>query len=643
VRKLRLSLVILISSLLYLVGSSMAQEGGLLPGETLSQPKERPVTVSATVPDREPPASAILVSPENNQFINTRRPQLRWRFDADTTGISKQQLFIDGTLFQDDIPLIAHTNNEYVLDYTTLVDIYGLTHTTSLTDGVHTWKIRVYDENGNSSESATWTFTIDTLAPVFVITKIVDETTSISAQDVSTIPETPFEIPTRNPILIGIGEANASVDVNVRLPSGEIEAHAFVIDQNGKWTIQLFDLPRGVIIFLDFTISDAVGHISTLVDLPLLVTKLSIFVPGLTQPVVITPPEMLEPIVEPLLQPQQIVEKIVYSPLAGELPSSLQTASETLPFVLQKPTQDFLLGLISFLGLILISLLPATKILILLSRFGKLLTPHIFYEILQAIGLLPSDSPHGIVFDVETQAPVSFATIQFQGKTKDGILFGQTKLSNKEGLYSYHQLPEGVFQASALADNFRFPTLEPVPSGFFWTNFYRGNTFENTNEAITPSLFLPLDADVQQRHVVRNTILKMPARNTPTLLTVVAIALLIPSLYNLVAVLIFLVAYLNRKWRSEQIRLQVCDQGGSPLMHTVLRIQLADEPRVRDLTQTDQHGIAKLYNTPLNSSVLVTALQAGYEIQNSTNKDTLETTMQNKQVQLKLCQAPKKL
>ena len=85
-RKLRLSLVILISSLLYLVGSSMAQEGGLLPGETLSQPKERPVTVSATVPDREPPASAILVSPENNQFINTRRPQLRWRFDADTTG-----------------------------------------------------------------------------------------------------------------------------------------------------------------------------------------------------------------------------------------------------------------------------------------------------------------------------------------------------------------------------------------------------------------------------------------------------------------------------------------------------------------------------------------------------------------------------
>ncbi len=449
-RRLRLFLTLTVC-LTVLVGTIFAQEGGLLPGETLNQSKERPVTVSATVADREPPPTAILLSPGNEQHISTSRPGFRWQYSGDTSQINKQQLYIDGVLFQDNLPFSSTNPNEYELEYQSGTGIFALTHATSLADGEHTWKIKAYDSEGNSSESATWTFIIDTVSSVFAVTKIVDITTSIWAQDVSTVPKDAIEIPTRNPILTGKGEAGADVVLTVRLPSGETETYLFTINEMGHWNVQLFDLPRGEIIYLDFMITDAVGHISTLIDLPLIVEIITIAIPGITNPIEIIIPPALEPILEPILKPVQIVEKITYNPLDLPLPSSLQTTSQALPLVFQTPTRNFLKILLSWIGLILISSIPFAKITILLTRFGRQLSLQLFAEILRAIGLLPRDNAHGIAFDAKTQQPVPFATIIFQGKTKAGLLYTTTKLTNKEGLYDYHRLPEGVHQAAALA------------------------------------------------------------------------------------------------------------------------------------------------------------------------------------------------
>ena len=106
----------------------------------------------------------------------------------------------------------------------------------------------------------------------------------------------------------------------------------------------------------------------------------------------------------------------------------------------------------------------------------------LFLEILKVIGLLPRKPAHGIVFAVTTQEPISFATIIFQGKTTGGLPYTLTKLADKAGMYSYHELPEGIYQASALSDDFSFPTLTPAPQDFLWNNFYRGQAFEQTRK-----------------------------------------------------------------------------------------------------------------------------------------------------------------
>ncbi|NCN83179.1 MAG: hypothetical protein GW947_04410 [Candidatus Pacebacteria bacterium] len=598
-------LLVVLSNLFIWTGVVFAQANGLLPDETLAEPKIRPVTVTAFVADHISPAIPILISPENGHSITTGRPQFRWYYTTDNIGVAKYQLFIDGELFQDNIPITSQTTSEYVLDYVALDQIYGLIHSITLADGVHTWKIKAYDVLINNSESATWTFTVDTVAPAFVVTKIVDKTTSISAQDVSTIPVDPIEIPTRNPILVGTGEANSSVVMTVRLPSGEIETHTFAISASGTWDIQLFDLPRGETIYLDFTIIDQVGHISTLIDLPLIIAPLTISIPGLLEPININPPTILEP----LFQPTQIIEKITYSPLDQKLPSSLQTASETLPIIFQQPSRNLFKLLLSVIGLILISSIPLTKITILLARFGRQLSLHLILEVLKVIGLLPKGPAHGIVFEVRSQEPVPFATIIFQGNTSSGLPYSLTKLTDKEGLYGYHELPKGVFQASALSDNFSFPTLTPAPQGFLWNNFYRGQAFEQTTETGAPSLFLPMDANEAGASPGGNALLLLPARNLFVFVCVMGVAVLIPSVYNLLAAIIYLLAYGNRKWRDTKIELVVGDPEQTPQLNTIVRAQLPDEPKVRSLSQANASGIAVLHNTPRNEPVLLTLVQ----------------------------------
>ena len=616
-----------------------AQESGLLPGETLAEPKIRPITISAFIPDRIPPAIPVLISPGNGHLVTTGRPQFRWYYTADNIGVVKYQLFIDGVLFQDNIPTTTQTTSTYALDYVSLDQIYGLIHALTLADGIHTWKIKAYDTLINNSESATWVFTVDSVAPAFIITKIVDETTSISAQDVSTIPETPLEIPTRNPILQGTGEANAVIVLTVRLPSGATQAHDFTVSSTGTWQVQLTDLPRGEAIYLDFTSTDAVGHVSTLIAVPLIVTPLTLTIPGITTPIEIS----LPPVLEPLLQPQQMIEKITYSPVIQDLPSSLQTASEALPLILQTPSRNLLKVFLSFIGFILISSLPLAKILMLLARFGRQFSFHLLIEALQAIGLIPAQPAHGIAFAAESQVPLPFATIIFQGKTTAGLFYTLTKVTNKHGMYSYHRLPAGTSQATVLADNCRFPTLLQAKPGTFWADFYRGQPFATDETAWTPSLFLPLDAYTKLQTSLRSWLLQLPARNLVILLSVGGVAMIIPSLCNLLALLVYLASYLNRKWRTAGVELHVVNQAEEPLAQAIVRVQILDEPTLHYLGQTNEQGVVRLRHVPADMTVAITVLKYGYELPTGKSPDTLVTTLTDRTAQLTLLSSLNKL
>ena len=280
--------------------------------------------------------------------------------------------------------------------------------------------------------------------------------------------------------------------------------------------------------------------------------------------------------------------------------------------------------------------LPLAKILMLLSRFGRQLSFHLLTEALQAIGLIPAQPAHGIAFIAESQVPLPFAIIIFQGKTTAGLFYTLTKLANKHGLYGYHRLPAGTFQVTVLADNCRFPTLLQAKSGTFWSNFYRGQPFATVDTAFTPSLFLPLDAYTQPRTSLRGWLLQLPARNLVILLSVGGVAMIIPSLCNLLALLVYLASYLNRKWRAAGVELHVVNQAEEPLARAIVRVQILDKPTLQYLGQTNEQGVVRFQRLPADMTVAITILTYGYELPTGKMPDTLVTTLTDSKVQVTL-------
>ncbi|PIR62298.1 MAG: hypothetical protein COU65_04180, partial [Candidatus Pacebacteria bacterium CG10_big_fil_rev_8_21_14_0_10_42_12] len=65
------------------LSASTAFSQGLLPGETLEQPKERGTTVSALVVDHQDPSTPILVSPEDGSWLSTSKPEFVWKPSTD--------------------------------------------------------------------------------------------------------------------------------------------------------------------------------------------------------------------------------------------------------------------------------------------------------------------------------------------------------------------------------------------------------------------------------------------------------------------------------------------------------------------------------------------------------------------------------
>lgn len=134
-------------------------------------------SVTATVPasiTSENPTAPILISPTNNTIINSNSPTFIFEPSSDSSGIHKYELWIDGNFDQDISPTIALT--------------ISATATSALADGLHTWKIKAVNNQGQDTDSATFSFTIDTTPPIILITNIAEHQTSLSSQDPTTIP-----------------------------------------------------------------------------------------------------------------------------------------------------------------------------------------------------------------------------------------------------------------------------------------------------------------------------------------------------------------------------------------------------------------------------------------------------------------------
>jgi hypothetical protein len=88
--------------------------------------------------DATPPADFDLLSPAHNTWTNELRPVLTWNASSDAnSGLAKYQLWIDGVLNKDNIP-ISQKSTSPIND---------------LSNGIHNWQIKAIDNVGNTKNS----------------------------------------------------------------------------------------------------------------------------------------------------------------------------------------------------------------------------------------------------------------------------------------------------------------------------------------------------------------------------------------------------------------------------------------------------------------------------------------------------------
>ncbi len=389
--------------------------------ETLAtNPKTRTSKVTVMVRDEINPDIPILVSPSNGSVVTTKRPPFVWKIGFDAHGIGKYQLYLDGSLLFDSItppskddPFYTFAENETTRNATLQVK-------NDLTEGAHTWKVTAFDANGNSANSATWSFTIDTTAPVLIVKEVGDETVSISAQDATTIPTSPIVLTENQPVISGTSEASASIKISVIMPDLSVTTYTTTAASDGTWSITLGTLSYYTTIKLQVSSNDSAGNSALIDSIPIrleyVVIKLPSPIDKITPEIVITPPEVIKEKIE------QIVRPFVPEPVVDVVDTVIPYSNSGIGFVL-----------------------PLARLIAVLWLTGASawsLTLKLLERSAHAIGLAPlfhippfPIHTEGIVFDVDTKEPIPFALLTVFLHNNGTMTPVEEVVSHEDGTY----------------------------------------------------------------------------------------------------------------------------------------------------------------------------------------------------------------
>lgn len=265
--------LIVFSFTLGVVSPVFSQEGGVAEGETeATNPKSREATVTASVPVFVSPPTPVLMLPENSAMLTSGVVTFRWRMPVHDVPLSRFELLLNGTV---KFPAI-HAVDQDTDDYTLRVadkdeDEFTLTLRQDkwLADGVYTWKIRVIDANDRGTNSATWSFTIDSTPPPLLITQVDQQETSISATDPSTQPSDPIIVTTSDPVIYGHTESGSELQAIVMQGESILATYKISIPEGGLFSLQLLDLPADQEVRVKFTVIDPANNTTVYDGLPL--------------------------------------------------------------------------------------------------------------------------------------------------------------------------------------------------------------------------------------------------------------------------------------------------------------------------------------------------------------------------------------
>ncbi len=595
--------VVLVGFIAFIPGIALAQDGGVAEGETLeTNPKDRPQIVTATVPDFISPSTPILISPEDGSTVTTSLPTFVWSQSSDNVGVDSYTLTLDGSILYSDIPTNDTENSLYILDYNSDTGYFSLTVKSAISNGSHTWKITAYDAAGNLASSVTWTFNIDSQAPSFIITDVGSEEVSISAQDIDTVPTQPIELSENSPLLVGTGEANSEVDVTIYTSSSTLDSSSFTIDGSGNWTLQLGILPRDIIIYLDFLITDPAGNTSILENVPIIIKSQYIQIPPTAAPSLppgappAEEPPALEvpPLVIKVPQPQEAVTELIQQ-VTILLPAPLRGYLSLSPVVL-RPSLELLI--LSILALILLSLPILISGAMLFGILESKLHWTTLRKIMIAIGLWPARQS-GIVFETTLQRPIPYCAVLFIGETQDKLPVREVVVTDAAGYYPKPELQAGKYRVHVDFKPGMFPSSEVKPAHVAWYNFYQNQTIIVQQDSIIEPLLLPVDLRQPADYVPRtwqSRVLHTLAYTRPLSLMLFGVSFLVtilyPSIFNLAAIGLYCGGLLHKlyiKQTSEAIA-GIQNEDGQPLRWALFRALDPETVSTILVTYSDAEG-----------------------------------------------------
>ncbi len=528
-----------------------AEDTGILPGETYTQPKTRTTQVTAGVHDNEPPSTPLLIAPADTAILATNTPTFVWQAATDNIALSHYSLVLDGTVLYSSIPLSDTTNSQFTLTYSSTTHEYSLVPKEALTEGEHSWSIIAFDVYDNQTSSVTWKFTVDTVAPVFTISTVDTLKVTITTQDLSTIPETALAVTVAQPLLSGTGEAGSTVHLTVRTANAPDQVFTFTIAANGTWEQKIDTIPRDQLIHLDFIITDSAGNISALEDVPLILKSVQIVIP-LPPEIPILPPEVSIPVISAV----EIKEKIVSSSILYA-PPTIQQLATTIGLVRTIPgTQKIDWTFLAYMSLCTLGLHLVLKVCILMPRYTEL-GWFGFLDILRVLGLAWDARPQGIVIDSKTQGAVPFCKISISGQQKNKTPLHKSIVTNKQGVFFKTELPEGEYVYTVVEEGFVFPTLTQHPLHLDSNQYYQGSTCTVSDDARLPGITIPVDSSSKPRTPsLARRILQKPLLNTSGVAVNLLLVLVAPSLLNAAALSFYCLLYLTVLARSRKKKKQ---------------------------------------------------------------------------------------
>lgn len=577
-------------------------------GETLTtNPKSRSMTVTAKVVDVTPPSIPLLVAPSDTSILTTTTPTFIWQLSTDEQGMGKYQLWLDGSLLYDNIPLTSTTNDSYTLVFED--GEYKLTPKTGLGQGSHTWYVKAFDIYDNSSTSATWSFTIDTVGPLIVVTNVGSTTQNIRSDNSGSVPLTPIRLSDNEPVISGTGESGSTLQMTLVIPGHPNQITTITLTSS-SWSFTLPVLPIDTIVYVSFTSSDAVGNTSVITNIPIMVESAVIIIP-LPSPIIIEVPRIVEIINTPTEEKRpEIIREILRRaplPLQTFLETQLaQTIAQVIPFLaLAAPA----LVVVATAVQTSFSLLP-----LLLEFLSRLL---------QSLGLIPVKRPRGVVFDTKSGKPIAFATVTFIRVSDNEIV--DTVISDTSGIYRSVKLPIDTYRIEVIHSDYVFPTkLTPK----FLVNphdFYRGEPFE-IKSANQEELFLipmdPLYEETVKKHAFYAQITLSFIRRVihslfyPMVLFSVIVTLFYPTLLNIAIVTLYAVMITYRYSRTKKQPLLsgfVIDRNTKPLVGVMIKCFETGTNQVSALLVADDEGKFQV-NLPVHQYNLLVS-KDGYVIE----------------------------